>query len=50
MQSERIVVADSQSELSFISAANSSMNVVCADAVPEKRAKAKGVKKEKENR
>ena len=43
-------MADSQSELSFISAANSTMNVLCADAVPEKREKAKGVKKEKENR
>lgn len=47
MQSER---AESQSELSFISAANSSMNVLCAEAMPENRAKVKGVKKEKENR
>ena len=48
MQSDRI--ADGQSELSFITAANMSMNVQCTEAVPEKRGKAKGVKKEKENR
>jgi hypothetical protein len=48
MQSDRIV--DSQSELSFITAANMSMNVQCAEPAPEKRGKVKVVKKEKENR
>jgi hypothetical protein len=48
MQSDRI--GDSQSELSFITAANMSMNVPCAEVVPEKRGKAKGAKREKENR
>ena len=48
MQSDRIV--DSQSELSFITAANMSMNAQCEETVPEKSRKAKVVKKEKENR